>query len=308
MKKSLIALAVAGALAAPMVAQADATLYGSLRVKMVDTDTQEMDIADNSSRIGIKGSSELFSGAKAIYQFEQAVSSEAGAWAGGRLSYIGATGDFGTAQIGRMWTPYALWTVFTTDIVDNGTSGSSGYVIGAHRTPETLAYISPDMGGFQVAGAILTTDTDTSSDSEVANNASVDVAHVAAKFEMAGFMGAVSYLGYDEDTTVSGGTYDDVTSVGLSYTLDALYVGARYEDRDLVAGDDEQAWELAGSYSFGNTKLLANYIDDDANDDEKWSVEAQQKLGKQARVFAAYVEHGDDSIGNGVELGYRVDF
>ncbi|WP_236014258.1 porin [Marinobacterium alkalitolerans] len=309
MKKSLIALAVAGAMTAPMVAQADATLYGSLRVKMVDTDTVDMDIADNSSRIGIKGSSELFSGAKAIYQFEQAVNSEAGAWSGGRLSYIGATGDFGTAQVGRMWTPYALWTVFTTDIVDNGTSGNTGYVIGAHRTPETLAYISPDMGGFQVAAAVLTTDTDATQDDEVANNASVDVAHVAAKYAMGGFTGAVSYLGYDDDASKFGGsTYDDVTSVGLSYSMDALYLGARYENRDMVAGDDQDAWEVAGSYTMGNTKLLANYTDDDANDDEKWSVEAQQKLGKQARVFAAYVDHGDDSIGNGVELGYRVDF
>ena len=38
MKKSLIALAVAGALTAPVIAQADATLYGSLRAKVVSAD------------------------------------------------------------------------------------------------------------------------------------------------------------------------------------------------------------------------------------------------------------------------------
>ncbi|WP_100169850.1 porin [Marinobacterium stanieri] len=307
MKKSLIALAVAGAMTAPMIAQADATLYGSLRVKMVDTDLQEMDIADNSSRIGIKGSSDLFSGAKAIYQFEQFINTEAGAWGGGRLAYIGATGDFGTVQIGRMWTPYALWTVFTTDIVDNGTSGDSGYIIGAHRTPETLAYISPNMGGFQFAGAVLTSDSDDTSDSEVAENAGVDVAHVAAKFEAAGFMGAVSYLDYDEDAVKFGGNvYNDVASLGLSYTLGDLYLGARYEDRDLVSADDQDAWELAGSYTMGHTTLLANYIDDDIRDDAMWSLEAQQKLGKQARVFASWVDYGDNN--DGVEVGYRVDF
>lgn len=294
MKKSLIALAVAGAMTAPMIAQADATLYGSLRVKLVDTDNTNMDIADNSSRIGIKGSSDLFSGAKAIYQFEQFINTEAGAWGGGRLSYIGATGDFGTAQVGRMWTPYALWTVFTTDIVDNGTSGDSGYIIGAHRTPETLAYISPNMGGFQFAGAALMTDDGANLEENV------DVSHVAAKFDAAGFMAAVSYLGFEE------GTYDDVVSAGLSYTMGDLYLGARYEDRDLVMADDQDAWELAGSYTMGHTKLLANYIDDDIRDDAMWSLEAQQKLGKQARVFASYVDYGDDN--DGVELGYRVDF
>ncbi len=295
MKKSLIALAVAGAMTAPMIAQADATLYGSLRVKLVDTDSVNMDIDDNSSRIGIKGSSELFSGAKAIYRFEQAVSTEAGAWSNGRLAYIGATGSAGTVQVGRMWTPYALWTVFTTDIVDNGTSGDSGYVIGAHRTPETLAYISPVMGGFQFAGAVLMSD-----DANDADNENVDVSHAAAKFEAAGFMAALSYLGFE------GGTYDDVVSMGLSYTAGDLYLGARYEDRDLVMADDQDAWELAGSYTMGNTTLLANYIDDDRLTDQLWSLEAQQKLGKQARVFASWVDYGNDD--NGVELGYRVDF
>ena len=78
MKKSLIALAVAGAMAAPMAAQADATLYGSLRIKVMDNDNVSTGVVDNFSRIGIKGSSDLFSGAKAIYQFEQAIDPEAG--------------------------------------------------------------------------------------------------------------------------------------------------------------------------------------------------------------------------------------
>ena len=37
MKKSLIALAVAGAMTAPMIAQADATLYGSFRIGLDKT-------------------------------------------------------------------------------------------------------------------------------------------------------------------------------------------------------------------------------------------------------------------------------
>ncbi|MBS99023.1 MAG: porin [Oceanospirillaceae bacterium] len=300
MKKSLIALAVAGAMAAPMAAQADATLYGSLRIKVMDNDNVSTGVVDNFSRIGIKGSSDLFSGAKAIYQFEQAIDPEAGSWGYGRQSYIGATGDFGTFQLGRMWTPYALWTLFTTDVLDNGTTGSSGYVIGAHRTPDTIAYITPAMGGFQAAGAVIATDADAGT-----TDNSVDVSHLAAKYEMGGFFGAVSYLGFEE------GDLEDVWSLGLSYTVDALYVGARYEDREFDVADDEDAWELVASYTMGNTKLLANYIDDEADDlgdddGQQWSIEAQQKLGKQARVFAAYADYGNDV--DGIELGYRVDF
>ncbi|MGY8869897.1 MAG: hypothetical protein ACKVJE_05605, partial [Pseudomonadales bacterium] len=71
MKKSLIALAVAGALTAPMVAQADATLYGSLRLKVVAEENKDLDVADNASRIGIKGSVDTnIDGVKAIYRGE----------------------------------------------------------------------------------------------------------------------------------------------------------------------------------------------------------------------------------------------
>ncbi len=125
MKKSLIALAVAGALTAPMVAQADATLYGSLRIKLVDNDATNLDVQDNASRIGIRGSSDLFSGAKAIFQFEQAVSTETGAFSGGRLANLGMTGDFGTALFGRIWTPYYNWTGAQTDVSDSDVSAAS---------------------------------------------------------------------------------------------------------------------------------------------------------------------------------------
>ena len=297
MKKSLIALAVAGALAAPMVAQADATLYGSLRIKVENTEgatNDNLDVNDNSSRIGVKGSSELFSGAKAIFQFEQAVSTETGGWAGGRLANVGITGDFGTALFGRIWTPYYSWTGAQTDILDNTTSAASVYQVGAHRASNVIAYVSPSMSGFQVAAAVLP------NDGGAADDETIDVSHVAAKYENAGLNVGISYLGFEAADR-------DVISVGASYTMDAVYVAARYENDD-APGADADAWELAGSYTMGNTKLLANYIDDERDADDQWSLEVQQKLGKQARVFAAYVDRNVADGGEGFMAGYRVDF
>jgi len=289
MKKSLIALAVAGALAAPMAAQADATLYGSLRIKLVDNDATNLDVQDNSSRIGIRGSSDLFSGAKAIFQFEQAVSTETGAFSGGRLANLGLTGDFGTALFGRIWTPYYNWTGAQTDVSDSSVSASSVYQIGLHRASNIIAYVTPNMNGIQAAVAVAA-DAD-------ANDENVDVSHVAANYNANGLNVGVSYLDIE-------GSGEEVVSAGAGYTMGDLYVAARYENRDLA---DQTAWELAATYDIGNTKLVAGYIDDEISSDDQWVIEVQQKLGAQARVFASIVEYGgaEDS---GFEVGYRVDF
>lgn len=309
MKKSLIALAVAGALTVPMVAQADATLYGSLRIKLKDSDATDMDVQDNSSRIGIRGSSELFSGAKAIFRFEQSVSTETGGWAGsGRLAYLGATGDFGTALFGRIWSPHYNWTGAQTDILDNATSGFSSYVVGTHRVSNTMAYLTPEMGGFQAAAAVFANDTDGTAGS--ADNDDADIVHVAATYGVNGFTVGASYLDISGDTTEAAMGYEDVAAVSASYTTGGFYVAGRYEDRETAAGASQDAWELAASYTMGNTTFLANYVEDESNvvggkEEELYSLEVQQKLGKQARVYFALTEEGNN---DGFEAGYRVDF
>ncbi|MBN1005711.1 porin [Amphritea pacifica] len=300
MKKSIIALAVAGALTAPMVAQADATLYGSLRIKaqkLEGTSHDNLNVTDNSSRIGIKGSSELFNGATAFFQFEQAVSTDTGAWNGGRLGNLGVKGDFGTAIFGRIWTPYYSFTGAPTDILDNATSASSTYVINAHRASDVIAYVSPDMGGLTLAAAVLPTDKG------AADDETLDIKHVAANYAMGGFTAGVSYLGFPAADV-------DVMSAALSYTAGDFYVATRYENRDAgVNGPtEEDAYEVAGSYTMGNTTLLANFINDDDNVDDVISVEVQQKLGKQARAFAAIIDSNVADGGDGFEVGYRVDF
>lgn len=301
MKKSIIALAVAGALTVPMVAQADATLYGSLRIKaqkLEGTTNDNLNVTDNSSRIGVKGSSELFNGNTAFFQFEQAVSTDTGAAAGGRLGNLGVKGDFGTAIFGRIWTPYYSFTGAKTDIADNATSASSVYQVGLHRASDVIAYVSPSMAGLTLAAAI------TATDNGAADSDSADFTHVAANYGVAGFSLGLSYFGDSANNA-------DLFSAAASYTMGDFYVATRYEDREMGFGGltaDQDAYEVAGSYAMGNTKLIANFIDDDANTDNTVSVEVQQKLGNQARAFAAIIDRELADGGDGFEVGYRVDF
>lgn len=298
MKKSIIALAVAGALTAPIAAQADATLYGSLRINLSNYDAG-LDVTDNSSRIGIKGSSELFSGAKAIFQYEQFVSTETGALGGGRLASLGVTGDFGTINTGRQWSPFAIWTIFPTDIlVNSDVSGHSGYKAGSdagtsfHRLSNTIAYISPVMSGLQVAGVVI-------AGGDAAGTDDVDAYNLAVKYSVDGLTLAASTIG------VENAVDESVNSFAASYKTGGLYVATRYQDDGTAGAGREDSYEVAGSYTMDNTTLAANFVDDDKYADDKYSLEVSQKLGKAAKAFVGYYEKGDD---DSLAVGYRVDF
>jgi predicted porin len=292
MKKSIIALAVAGALTAPIAAQADATLYGSLRINLSNYDSTGLDVTDNSSRIGIKGSSELFSGAKAIFQYEQFVSTETGALGGGRLASLGVTGDFGTVNTGRQWAPFAIWTLFPTDIlVNSDNSGSTGYAAGLHRLSNTIAYISPAMSGFTFAGVVV-------AGGDAAGTDDVDAYNLAVKYSVDGLTLAASTIGLENTTDQS------VNSFAASYKTGGAYIAARFQ-QDERNGANEDSYEVAGSYTMDNTTVAANYMDDDNAADERYSLEVSQKLGKAAKAFVGYYDKGaDDSLA----VGYRVDF
>src|SRR5690554_3266916 len=164
MKKSLIALAVAGAMTAPMVAQADATLYGSFRMAMDFADGADANLRDEATRVGIKGTVDLgLENTKGLFTFEQGLDTAGGVWGPGRLAYMGATGDWGTATAGRQYHPYYLMVnshtnIFQTADADFGEAFALGNT-NHKRVGQTLAYASPVMSGFQVVGGIVTAST-----------------------------------------------------------------------------------------------------------------------------------------------------
>ena len=61
-------------------------------------------VVDNGSRWGIKGSHELSDGLNAVYQFETKIDAANAGNPGGRLSYAGLSGGFGTVTMGQVWS------------------------------------------------------------------------------------------------------------------------------------------------------------------------------------------------------------
>ena len=310
MKKSLIALAVASALTVPMVAQADATLYGSMRVIVADTEGQDLDVQDGVSRIGIKGDVDLgIDGVKGIYNFETRLRSDDGTFAGSgagnaRLSNIGITGDFGTALAGKMYAPHWLWTTAVTDATwNNALIGTIREDI--LRPNNTLAYISPNMSGFQAAVALVV-DAATGTDD-------VDITNVAVKYAANGLHVGLSFV--DDAST----TDNDELGFAASYTMDAFKVAYRYQDEENVTGtNDVETNQLSGAYTMGATTLQARFTNiDNENgaDADQWALGVQHMLGSQGRVFVEYADAETGFNGNGAandsdifSVGYRLDF
>ncbi|MYD78124.1 MAG: porin [Gammaproteobacteria bacterium] len=103
MKKLLAILALA-ALSMPSVVLAEASWYGSLRAGVESSDGN-IGVVDGNSRWGIKGSSEAGEGLIAVYRFEHKIDTATASQSdGGRLSYVGLSGGFGTVTVGQIWS------------------------------------------------------------------------------------------------------------------------------------------------------------------------------------------------------------
>jgi predicted porin len=322
MKKSLIALAVAGAMVAPMVAQADATLYGSMRIELNDWDSgSSLDLNDNSSRVGIKGDVDLgLEGTKGIFQWEFNINTTDDNQYGDlgeRLGLIGATGDWGTALVGRQYHPHFLWVNLNTYLFSDATMGEAAFLgnTGHKRTENTLAYVSPSMNGFTVAGGLVIEGTADSED--------VDGHNFAVKYAGNGLTAALSFGDLKSNGAV--GLDREVVGASVKYAVnEAATVMARYEDADQT-GNDQKVWFLGGSYKIENTTLKLGYGDLEVDngvttaDGDYWAAEVHQKMGKGA-VYAAYADFNDFSgyaSGAGIAatgdnelftVGYRLDF
>ena len=233
MKKSLIALSVLAAISGAAQAQSNVTIYGVADMafqaesnsgkKTYAVDSGEQ----NGSRLGFKGTEDLGSGLKAIFDMEMGVYLDNGGSQGqvfGRQAWVGLTGDFGTVKAGRQYSPqFYAWDAldpfdlgFTSGHAGQSTStgGVYGFLAGntAWRVNNSVSYQTANIDGFsamafyaagEVAGSTSTNRSVGLSGQYAAGP--VYVTGVYYKQNDAGLLnGNISNL----KTAVVGGTYD----------------------------------------------------------------------------------------------------
>ena len=253
MKKSLIALAVAGAFAAPaFAATSNVDIYGVISFAVEETNGYQGNdtgnskfspqVTDRVSRIGFKGSEDLGGGLKGIWQVEYQLNATTNEQLGSvaynygpvsrqtlRNTFVGLSGGFGTVLMGRHDTPYKLGTgsldPFADTLADYNAMPDGVALVDAihdYRSPQALAYISPTWSGFHFAVAA------------VMSNSSVNL---------------------QTDNTL------DAISGTAIYSNGPLFLSASYQDVYLsdLGLKDSKAWKLGAGYTFGDLKVGAVY-------------------------------------------------
>ncbi len=298
MNKKLVAVAVAGAFALPMAAQAqtaNVTLYGRANLDMEfvngkilnggpqattcvnvntcnTTNPTVFRVSTNSSRFGLRGTESLGGGLSAIFQLENSVPWDAGGGTlGGRETFVGLQGSWGTFKMGRFLAPYDdIHPIFgnvptlTTTLLSTASLWAQGFA------------------GAQVNGGF---------DDRFSNSIRYDSPTVS------GFNGAVQYS-TGEDTRHSGGI-----SLGGFYNNGPIQVGVAYEKHKEIraANLDDDAFSVAGGYNFGMFRIGAVYerlkYETPSGDLKRdyWSVGGTVNLGPGQ----LYLNYGDASKGKG---------
>ncbi|MCB2263247.1 MAG: porin [Candidatus Thiosymbion ectosymbiont of Robbea hypermnestra] len=372
MNKKLLSLAIAAATAAPTAVLADATLYGKAHVSIDYTD--QYYTSGNStvrhtgwglsrgqrnagsgnfsgrgneraSRIGVRGSEDLGSGLKAIYQIEFGVplanendydlnNGEQGTIKM-RNSYVGLQGDFGTFLIGRHDTPLKISTskldLFNDRMADYaGTLGFNDV-----RADNTITYISPDFaGGFQFAAAIIPGGTSQLS-SDTQNLEADGLAEgysLAAIYKNGPWYGSVAYETQAKELsgTSNDPNEEDFETLRLGAGIrdwNGLYLTGLYEKQESVGftkNNDADLWQIQAGYKFGNTMVKGMYgqYDLDPNsgvrdnlDRDSWAIGIDHSFTKRTTLYALYTEVDTDNNADknlndwsGFSLGVIHDF
>jgi len=279
MQKKLIALAVAGLVAAPAMAQSNVTIYGVADAYFGFGSDDNNDIsAINSgglagSRIGFKGSEDLGNGLKAVFTLEQGYAidtGKAGPSVGdsvfSRQAWVGLQGSFGTVSLGRQYAP--------------------GYFVADYDALLSSA-ISPQSTLSVLNGMTITPNSPARWDNSVKYTGSFDAVNVQAIYSMG-----------TTEVAASGVSDDDKYGLSAAYANGPVSVGVIYHNVG-YASKDQSEWLIGASYDFGMAKVAGSYqaasnIGGIANADSKlWNLGVIVPVGG-GNVHLAYAKLDED--------------
>ena len=247
MKKSLVVMVIACAAALPPAAQgqiANVRLYGSLNLDFELVSGKQANgtnptvnrVSSNSSRLGVRGSEYLGRGQVAIFQIESSINGDTNAGnLGGRETFVGLQGDWGTLKLGRFLTPYDdILPVFgnaptlTTSILSTAAIWAQGPLSKVEggfdaRLGNSIRYETPPLGGF--TGELQYSTRDSSGNADSANNGD----HLSEL------------------------RHANVVSIGSFYSKGPIDLGVAYERNQNVrfANTTDDALSIAAAYDFG---------------------------------------------------------
>lgn len=340
MKKTLVALAIAGAFSGAAFAQSSVTLYGIVDAGFRITDyardgaSNKTELASgmrNGNRLGFRGAEDLGGGMKAIFAIENGFSPDTGELGQngrifGRQAWVALDGNFGTVSLGRMAAQSSgtgSYDVFSD--IDPFYTGYQGLQntfssAGSLRLDNAVLYRTPNISGFR-AGVMYSFQANGGAPlSEVAGNANnTRVMDLAVSFGAGPFYGAITYdqIQFPKPTTGSTPDNQKHLQIGATYDLKIVKLHAAWAKEDnqriynpvgTTNGADAKAWMLGISAPIGNGKLMASYQDRNGSalgtyeaDRKVWGIGYEYSLSKRTMLHAVFSDsEGKKSIAKSV--------
>lgn len=284
----------------------EVSFYGSLRAMVETADHENGDnFKDALSRIGVTGSHDLGNGLTAFGTYELKVDVAEGELGSetssdARVAKIGLSGDFGTVQVGRMWSAFynaigyagdQLWwnsapAYYTIDYNWNDFETT-------HRIGKAIMYTTPDLNGFQ-ASALYSDDQEQ------------------------GQLTA-SYKASDSLTLTAGiidDRHDDAVGVAAYYSGNGFYLNGMFIDKDNVG----KGVDLIGGIPSGKnlyTLGLSSFKEQDEGHDIGGDFDAvilayQHSIHPSLKLWAEFWAWDGSLYGvqdsNSLNLGINYDF
>ncbi len=221
-----------------------------------------------SSRIGFRGTEDLGGGLSANFTIETGLTADdptaTNTQLGNRVSTVGLSGkSWGTISMGRMAHLTHLhdsrYTVLFGTAVDPAGQTSRAAARYGNATPLTETTQNNHAGRYISA----------SQEMHHADRLSNTVAYVSP--DMGGFTGAIAYVFIGEDKRVNGAGQRRAWNLSGHYTAGPLSVGAAYmhvgNTTSSTNSNDNgsKQWNLGGSYNFGVAQLRLNYANQKSN-------------------------------------------
>jgi predicted porin len=320
MDKKILSAAIIAALAAPVAAVADTTLYGQLHMSAGALDdegvfgapTDSMQVRSHASRLGVKGSEDLGGGLKANFLLEWEVNpDETGDTTSGndagfarRNQWVGLSGDnWGEVRVGRHDTPLKMAQGKFDQF--NDMDGDIGNIFqGEIRSDNVLAYLSPNWNGLSFAAAGIAGEA-TLAEEAAGNDKTglTDIYSLAAMYSNGPLFVSLAYDDYD--ATAGSGASDNLFRAVATYQFGDLQVGGLYTmGEDECNSCDNDGWGLSAKYSIGNIDLKGQYLDATYEDGlgnpdiegQLWSLGVDYNFSKRTTAYFVFTQ-GEEEIG-----------
>ena len=270
MNKKLIALAIAGAFAAPVAMAQTAnpvTLYGRVHLTFENVEVKgqapkRTRLADQASLLGVRGTEDVGGGLKVFFQLETAFAPDQapgtnGGFAG-RNSGVGLQGGWGSLLMGRWDTPFKAATgaidPFGDVTIAGITMANNDQSNFDRRDNNVIQYWSPNWGGFAYRGEYQANEGKTSSVNPYDHSHSLTFTR-----------GPIYIFGtYEEHknqvgTTATAGSNEKGLAIGGSWAFGPVKLGGNWQKYEKTGRKDKESWLANVVWTLGNNQLIYQY-------------------------------------------------